>query len=91
MSQSFAYKSLCEDSKYSIYIKEELLDASAVTDIDSIKHDRCWLKIKEEIDIKDEPLERTNGYDFDLEFRRPNHLKQDSSHSKFCAVSNSLL
>ena len=86
MSQSCVYKSPCEDNKYAIDIEEELLGASAATDIDSIKHDSCWFQIKDEIDIKDEPLERTDGYDFDLELRNPNHLKQDSSHSKVCAA-----
>ena len=84
MSQSSVYKSPCEDNKYAIDIKEESLDASAVTDIDTIKHDSCLFKIKDEIDSKDEPLERTDGYIFDLELRSPNHLKQDSSHMKVC-------
>ena len=86
MSQSFVFNSPCEDDKYSIYIKDEPLDALADTGIDSIKHDNCWWKIKDEIDTKDEPLESIDGSDFDLERRSSGNFQLYSSNLKVCVV-----
>ena len=63
MSQSIVCDGLFGDSKYLINIKEEPLDASSVTDIDSIKQDSPYATIEDEIDIKEESLESIDDSD----------------------------
>ena len=87
MSQSIVCDSSCEDTTYLIDIKEELLDVASATDIDSIKHDRLCATMKDEIDIKEEPLNNVDEFDLNFDIRNSEPLK---SSSKVCGIKHSI-
>ena len=91
MNQSIVCGSPCEDTKYSIDIKEEPLDAPSVTDIDTIKHDSPCAIMKDEIDIKETLLECIDESNLNFEMRSydPLNLNPNSSNSKVGSIKYS--
>ena len=86
MSESIVCDRPNEDVKYLVDIKEEILDASSVTDIDSIKNDSPCAIVQDEVFVKEEPLECIN--ESDLKSSDP--LNINSSNLKVCCLKYSL-
>ena len=86
MSQSIVFDSPSENTKCSADIKEEHLDAPSVTDIDNIKPASPFSTIKDEIDIKEEPLESTDESYLNVEMRTSDPLKSNSATLKVCGT-----
>ena len=84
MSQSIVCDSHDEDTKHLIGIKEEPLHAPKVTDIDSIKHDTLGAVIKDEMEIKEEPLESIEESGLNTDLRNSDLLNQNSSNIEVC-------
>ena len=86
MSQSIGFDRPCEDTKYSIDIKEEPLDANSGTVIDNIKPDSPCSNIKDEIYIKEDPLESIDECELNVELRSSDPLEPNSSNLQVCGI-----
>ena len=84
MSQSIVCDSRCEDTKHLIGIKEELLHAPKVTDIDSMKHGTLCAVIKDEMEMKEEPLESIDESGLNTDMKNSDLLNLNSSNIEVC-------